>query len=275
MNTTKYTRFYTAKAVDGGQNFYILQNQESVEAFLDWQKLQVDATIQDFTRNLITPEHWKAYEPICIKGIHQLARWELSQGRAAPLTAHTKAFDLFSETIRGAYNAIKRNDVVAVNIAGGWRYMKHNQLTDFANMCPNPFDRYTQHPTATILNIENDARMDSWVRDNILDDMSVLLRLYQLNEKQTQDIMSEFVDQGGDTLFVYTTASDEPQALGYTRAALAAGIDHFIFIDSTGDEPEIFEELRGIITGAGKSFKFSTFLEIDGPISLDNFLWEK
>ncbi len=95
-----------------------------------------------------------------------------------------------------------------------------------------------------VINLENDYEMEDYSHNfitNYLNDTSYSivyeLRLWTKNE--LINIFKDFIKQGGETIYVYTTGRDVEQMYEYSSAAIEAGLQDFRFCFNSGTDKDI------------------------------------
>lgn len=93
-----------------------------------------------------------------------------------------------------------------------------------------------------VINLENDFELEDEATDFMrknFKNYSYIKDMKVLSEYQFIQIFKEFSDQGGTTVYVYTTGMDFEQMYEYSRYALKCGLKQFIFDFNSGLDTEI------------------------------------
>lgn len=97
--------------------------------------------------------------------------------------------------------------------------------------------KYYIGKNSKVINLENDFELENEATDYMRTNFksySYIKDMKVLTDTQFLNIFNEFVAQGGDTVYVYTTGVDYEQMYEYSRYALQSGLKNFIFDFNSG-----------------------------------------
>lgn len=109
--------------------------------------------------------------------------------------------------------------------------------TESFDSFPNPPKYYIQKGSK-VINLENDFELESEARDymnkNFDRNYSYISDMKTYTDKDFKKVFSEFREQGGEVVYVYTTGIDYQQMYEYSRHCLDAGLKDFRFHFNSG-----------------------------------------
>jgi hypothetical protein len=142
--------------------------------------------------------------------------------------------DAGDEYLQAIGRALAKGETLIVNKNGGWCNLSAGlkvvkEIGEFDRS--DEVDFYI-HKNTRLLNLENDPYLDSDAREYLLandKNYSYITELRAFSPEKLSKLMKEFVANGGQTLYVYTTALDVQQLKEYSSVAIASGIQDFVF----------------------------------------------
>jgi hypothetical protein len=117
---------------------------------------------------------------------------------------------------------------------------------------------YSIKPDTSYINLENDPKLEDFSKKYLQskdENYSYIVNLGHHSKEQLTDIFSEFVINGGHTVYVYTTGMKTDQMYQYFDIAYNCGINNFEFDFNSGITPAIQDFLNYAKTKATVSFK--------------------
>lgn len=98
-----------------------------------------------------------------------------------------------------------------------------------------------------VLNLENDSELEQESLKYLVKrdpNYSYIKHLRSYSKAELGILMQDFVQKGGEELFIYTTASDFEQLKKYMEEAIEAGIKKYVFKFSATPEQEVLDFLK-------------------------------
>lgn len=98
-----------------------------------------------------------------------------------------------------------------------------------------------------VLNLENDSELEQESLNYLVKrdpNYSYIKSLRTYSKAELGILMQDFVQKGGEELFIYTTARDFEQLKKYMEEAIGAGIKKYVFKFSATPEQEVFDFLK-------------------------------
>lgn len=108
---------------------------------------------------------------------------------------------------------------------------------------------YTIKKNTQYINLENDPELEERTRQYLGErdpNYSHILNLHKFSKKDLVTVFTEFKENGGSIVHVYTTGTNVPQMYEYFEAAKEAGLNDFVFEFNSGTENGIDRFIKHI-----------------------------
>lgn len=100
-----------------------------------------------------------------------------------------------------------------------------------------------------VINLENDCQLEKnaieYMKNNYFQ-YSYITQLREYSDSELKEIFVRFKENGGETVYIYTSGYDVPQMYDYSKLAIAAGLNHFIFEFTAGHNKKINRFLKDL-----------------------------
>lgn len=145
---------------------------------------------------------------------------------------------------------ISKGRKLLVNPLGGYCFM-----TDDVNiLSEDSFETafqltYSIKANTQYINLENDPELEERTRQYLGErdpNYSHILNLHKFSKDDLVKVFTEFKENGGSIVHVYTTGTNVPQMYEYFEAAQDAGLNDFVFEFNAGTENGISEFIQHI-----------------------------
>lgn len=145
---------------------------------------------------------------------------------------------------------ISKGRKLLVNPLGGYCFM-----TDDVNiLSEDSFETafqltYSIKANTQYINLENDPELEERTRQYLGErdpNYSHILNLHKFSKDDLVKVFTEFKENGGSIVHVYTTGTNVPQMYEYFEAAKDAGLNDFVFEFNAGTENGISEFIQHI-----------------------------
>lgn len=145
---------------------------------------------------------------------------------------------------------IAKGQKLLVNPLGGYCTMGD----DVAILSETTFETafqltYTINKNTQYINLENDPELEERTRQYLGErdpNYSHILNLHKFSKDDLIKVFTEFKENGGSIVHVYTTGTNVPQMYEYFDAAKEAGLNDFVFEFNSGTENGISEFIQHI-----------------------------
>jgi len=140
--------------------------------------------------------------------------------------------DSMAEKLLNMSRSLDEGEILLVNEVGGYCTYKddyHTILTEGEYLVP---DTYTIKKNTKYINLENDPDLEQHTIDylnKVDENFSFVLNLREYPYARLTNVFKEFMENGGDTVYVYTTGLDVPQMLDYSAAIIDSGLKKVVF----------------------------------------------
>lgn len=253
-----------------GEQYAIFVTRGELDYFMDYHEKLTKQTEIEVIRKLDLGKGMPNIEPVCLEGIHKVAIVEVQFNNCRPELAHMKSFQTLRDNVTKEWKKLEHSYTrhVVVNKVGGYSIVDSDIFTWGDSVTYSPDELLTVSENSNTLNIENDPKADPWVTEFVMDDYNIINNLNYLSYDQTKYLMVKCVENGVDTLFVYTTGMYEKQARQYTKAAIDAGITKFIWVKSISGYRSIFHEICDMVKEAGLEASLYTYEDFEEPFRI-------
>jgi len=139
---------------------------------------------------------------------------------------------------------ILNGETIIINPLGGYCFLSDDMTVTDEKEYVDIVDKTTYKiaDNASYLNLENDAELEKTVID-FFDkhgaEQSYVLNLRNFDIGDLTKIFNEFAENGGHTVYVYTTGMDVDQMYDYSKALIRSNIDEILFDFNSGINDDI------------------------------------
>lgn len=145
---------------------------------------------------------------------------------------------------------IAKGKSLLVNPLGGYCAMPDDVEITSESTFETAFQlTYTIKKDTKCINLENDPELEERTRQYLGDldpNYSHILNLHKFSKSDLVKVFTEFKQNGGSIVHVYTTGTNVPQMYDYFDAAKEAGLNDFIFEFNAGTDNGISEFIEHI-----------------------------
>lgn len=141
--------------------------------------------------------------------------------------------------------------ILAVNSAGGYHDVSPDVIIREWFVEPEREKTYHIASDCKFINLENDDKIERQTREFMQShgyrdstEFSFICELRQYNATELTKIFTQFIQSGGECVYVYTTGMDVNQMYEYCHCAIDAGLTQFIFHFNSGMTDEISEFIK-------------------------------
>ena len=156
------------------------------------------------------------------------------------------------QKIKNMLDSVQAGETLLVNSVGGYcpfteGYHKIIEESEYVAIRKRT---YVINKNTKYINLENDPELEEHTikyLTSIDPNYSYICELRNYNIEELVEIFKDFQDNGGDTVYVYTTGMDVPQMYDYTEAIVQSGIKKVEFEFNAGYDMEhdgIIEDLK-------------------------------
>jgi len=152
--------------------------------------------------------------------------------------------------IAGMIRSIARHEIF-INSEGGYRHFNFSdEIEILSEEDVDSFERTTKHyirKNTKFINFENDWELERSAVNRLeaLDkNFSYITELRLISKQEFSRILDKFKENGGDSVYVYTTGMDVKQMYQYSTDCLKKRISNFVFEFNSGLDDEITEFLE-------------------------------
>lgn len=235
----------------------LISNFEELSVYMEHTSGQTSDLISSLIKNAIPKERWDHF---------------ITQNAAGSILAHTLA----SCKIKGKSPIFEIDKFILQKFDTMMKWILEGEkllVNDRGGFCTMPPDctivserevDFSFKPTYSIksdtsyINLENDPKLEDFSKKYLQskdENYSYIVNLGHHSKEQLTDIFSEFVINGGHTVYVYTTGMKTDQMYQYFDIAYNCGINNFEFDFNSGVTPAIQDFLNYAQTKATVAFK--------------------
>ena len=130
---------------------------------------------------------------------------------------------------------LERSNGILVNSAGGYQHFKEDFHTIVSEtpFVDNSKEEYiTINQNTQYINLENDPFLEKHIIDFLSEkdkNFSYVRNLRSFSIEELTTIFTDFINAGGHTVYVYTTATDIQQMMDYSTAIINSGLKNVVF----------------------------------------------
>jgi len=222
-------------------NFIVLRTLEDI---LEYQKM-LDGETSQLVHKLITSDiPVNSWDHIRMSG----EKGSLLHGSMC--TAVVKGSNplyelpgLISGKIKRFLDLLTDEETIFVNKNGGYCYYMpgYHEILSEEEYRAEPPNSAVIKANTTYINLENDPQLERHTIQYLSTkdkNFSYVLNLRDYDVHVLTKVFSDFRDNGGCVVYVYTTGIDVPQMYDYSEAIVAAGLKHVEFEFNAGENPE-------------------------------------
>ena len=149
-----------------------------------------------------------------------------------------EASALLNKKIHNMLLQLMDGETLLVNKVGGWQPVTDKMtLTNIRPFTPTIDLTYVIAKNASIINLENDPKLEQHVIDYFDEnesELSYVLNLRRFGKDDLITVFMEFIEAGGHTVYVYTTGLDVQQMFEYSDAIIESGLKNVVFEFTAG-----------------------------------------
>lgn len=230
-----------ADPLQGEYQMTLIEDLDDVRQYANILNDDVEDTLHRIVSSKVNPDRWD----------HMITKDEggtvlaasLIKAEAQGTNPLFEALPLADSKIRSILKFITDGEKVLVNNVGGYCPLDKSFHTI---VCERPYKQsspksYVIRTETKYINLENDPLVEQHTiqyLDLVDPNYSYVTNLWKFNKDQLVDIFTKFKDNGGTTVYVYTTGLDVPQMYEYSEAIIEAGIPNveFDFNDQVTDD---------------------------------------
>lgn len=226
----------------------LLENFSELTEYMEFTSGRVVAQITRLLKSKVGPERWDHM----ITALQKVAFWQ----RLSCIARHmAKAHCLkwmvsFSKSILNMADKIAKGQKLLVNPLGGYCSMGDDVVILSETAFETAFQlTYTINKNTQYINLENDPELEERTRQYLGErdpNYSHILNLHKFSKKDLVSVFTEFKENGGSIVHVYTTGTNVPQMYEYFEAAKEAGLNDFVFEFNSGTENGIDDFIKHI-----------------------------
>jgi len=226
----------------------LLESFNELTEYMEFTSGRVVEQITRLLRSKVSPERWD----------HMITRTPEGSILAASIIycqAHGKSpliemDGIIQQKFLNMANNISQGKKLLVNPLGGYCYMTE----DISILSEETFETgfqltYTVNENTQYINLENDPELEERTRQYLGErdpNYSYILNLHKFSKDDLIKVFTEFKENGGSIVHVYTTGTNVPQMYEYFDAAKEAGLNDFVFEFNAGTENGIAEFISHI-----------------------------
>lgn len=225
-----------------------LQDASDVFIYMEQLRIEIQKQMTRFLRSPMDQEEFSETVTGMASSTIRLiaARAKLECGNMIYYTDYA----LTDKLIQLSDLVLKKGGVL-INPNGGFTFF-HEGTHEIISEHPFSFSSvksdYVFIPKGTqYINLENDPDLEAYTKEmlsKIDPNYSYVKNLREFNYEALVNIFSDFIKNGGHTVYVYTTGSDTAQMLEYARAAFDAGIKNIMFTFNAGLTEDIEKSVK-------------------------------
>ncbi len=244
----------------------ILSDMKDVVSFVKFADGKVQQAMTKLIKSGVTPDrydHIVGSLGFIEKAVATTAVVKAGLENRNPLYEMGNARDMF---VNGLIHMVSSRGAVFINENGGYSpvdelIIHETKEIGSSDEIPVPV-RYKIGEKTKVINFENDITIESaadvYMRVKFQGKYSYIKEMRLLTKWQWEDVLKQFKDAGGDTVYVYTTGRDVEQMYEYSNHALDAGLKKFIFHFNEGTSPGITTFLEWLNVRAVVEHEFVT-----------------
>lgn len=224
---------------------------ETFNELTEYMEFTSGRVVQQITRLLkskVSPERWDHMITRTPEGSILAATLIYCQAKGkSPLL---EMDGLIQQKFLNMADNISKGRKLLVNQLGGYCFM-----TDDVNiLSEDSFETafqltYTIKANTQYINLENDPELEDRTCQYLGErdpNYSHILNLHKFSNDDLVKVFTEFKENGGSIVHVYTTGTNVPQMYEYFEAAKEAGLNDFVFEFNAGTENGIAEFIKHI-----------------------------
>jgi len=240
-------------------DFILIENVEDLKSYAAMENSDVEDAMVRMMRSDEGIERWDHLVTNDSAGGIMAAA--INKVKVAGGAIIPEASALLNQKIHNMLLQLMDGEQLLVNHVGGWQPVNDKMtLTNIRTFTPAAdLSCYVIAENASIINLENDPKLEQRVIDYFDEndaELSYVLNLRRFDKTDLVIIFNEFIDVGGDTVYVYTTGMDVQQMYDYSDAIIESGLKNVIFEFNAGisdshkkviqylKDAEVFVEIR-------------------------------
>lgn len=226
----------------------LIEDMDDVEQYSNIIQFYGEKAIKKILKNGINnipPDHLITGMEGHEKGLSMFAHYRAKFNKSNTLREMDGAVNQYLDSL---IKIVQGFDKAFINVNGGIMPVKDNlmEIRNVENIKWKSDKRnsYVIRKDTKVINLENDPclernskdYMEEIIKDN---EYSLITELILFDKEDLKSVFKEFIEKGGETVFVYTTGRNVQQMYDYSNAAIEAGLNHFIFDFNSGTNEEI------------------------------------
>lgn len=226
----------------------LLENFNELTEYMEFTSGRVMAQITRLLKSKVGPERWD----------HMITRTPEGGILAAAIMycqTHGKIpllemDGIIQKKYLNMVDKISKGQKLLVNPLGGYCTMGDDVVILSETTFETAFQlTYTINKNTQYINLENDPELEERTRQYLGErdpNYSHILNLHKFSKDDLIKVFTEFKENGGSIVHVYTTGTNVPQMYEYFEAAKDAGLNDFVFEFNAGTENGISEFIQHI-----------------------------
>lgn len=205
-------------------------------------------------------------------GIFHLSFLEAKFNGGNPLF---KIDDVINRKYQAIIKCLLNGERIIINKVGGWCPVGNNTYTIHEDKEYEPILHYYIAKQANVrggmipthlktttkwINLENDPDICRYTRDSLgkIDRyFSSIRNMIHWRKQDFEKVFKEFISEGGEGVWLYTTGNDIEQMYLYTETAIECGIKKFIFNFNSGESKNILDFISKFNDNKHIDFKYN------------------
>lgn len=222
------------KYIEG--TWLLLENFNELTEYMEFTSGRVIEQITRLMRSKVSPERWD----------HMITRTPEGGILAASIMycqTHGKSpllemDGIVQQKFLNMADKISKGQKILVNSLGGYCSMSDDVKIISETTFETSFElTYTVNKKTQYINLENDPELEERTRQYLGErdpNYSHILNLHKFSKEDLVKVFTEFKENGGSIVHVYTTGTNVPQMYEYFDAAKEAGLNDFVFEFNAG-----------------------------------------
>lgn len=233
----------------------LIENMDDVEQYSNIIQFYGEKAIKKILKNGINnipPDHLITGMQGHEKGLSMFAHYKATFNQSNTLREMDGAVNQYLDSL---IKIVNNFDKAFINVNGGIMPVKDDlmEIRNVENIKWKSDKRssYVIRKNTKVINLENDPCLERKAVDYMKEvletnskysfenEYSFIKELILFDKEDLKNVFEEFIEKGGETVFVYTTGRNVQQMYDYSNAAIEAGLNHFIFDFNSGTNEEI------------------------------------
>lgn len=226
----------------GQSEAILVRTLSELNEYLDIINHRASVLVLELMKSNFPVDRWDHMLPKTIEGGAMAAALiDCKTEGGIPILRYTHHLD---GVVRGMLKTLSLGKTIAINPVGGYFPLQSDDMIvrewEDSDIRPKSYKIVSG---ARYINLENDPTLEDHTKEYLASlgesEFSYVCRLGQYNDDELYSIFKEFVEAGGEIVYVYTTGMKSDQMYDYFDQAVFAGVNQFIFEFNAGITPEI------------------------------------